>query len=296
MRKFIYIIFLLLFLCQSLSATVVYKVFGGAELDSPGDIGTTTPGAGTFTEVTVQGSGDAYIGFDNNTSLTGDYTGKYTLLFDNGVLKKHVNGVLSEVGSGVSVISQTSDPTATDSTGFYLNTTDGDFFYVNQNVGVSTWTTTYTPAATCASDSVDVSNESTSTGSSAAQSAAYGNSFQCSAGSLSAIGIYVTTTTGAEIEVRWGTSSDLTTTYESTTLTIPSDGDAQWHKATFTNKVTVSASTTYYYGYVLNSGSVSVGYSGNDYANGELIYAGSSGWNMSSTLNADFLFRIYLCD
>ena len=40
---------------------------------------------------------------------------------------------------------QTSDPTAEDTSGLYINTTDGDMFAVNQNVGVSTWTTTYTP-------------------------------------------------------------------------------------------------------------------------------------------------------
>ena len=39
----------------------------------------------------------------------------------------------------------TSDPSVTDTSGIYINTTDGDMFAVNQNTGISTWTTTYTP-------------------------------------------------------------------------------------------------------------------------------------------------------
>lgn len=40
---------------------------------------------------------------------------------------------------------QTTDPSDTDPSGIYVNTTDGDAFIVSQNVGVSTWATTYTP-------------------------------------------------------------------------------------------------------------------------------------------------------
>jgi hypothetical protein len=39
----------------------------------------------------------------------------------------------------------TSDPSVTDTSGLYINTTDGDMFAVNQNTGISTWATTYTP-------------------------------------------------------------------------------------------------------------------------------------------------------
>ena len=43
---------------------------------------------------------------------------------------------------------QATDPTSSDDSGLYVNSVDGDAFLVSNGIGISTWATTYTPAAT----------------------------------------------------------------------------------------------------------------------------------------------------
>ena len=153
----------------------------------------------------------------------------------------------------------------------------------------------------CGSDSVDTQNIAAETGSlTGVSTLARGQSFQCSAGSLSAIDIAIGFTSGAELEVRVGTTADLSTYSATKTYTVPGDGDDQFHKIIFDTPVSVSASTTYYFGIVENSGDARISYSGDEYGSSSLSRRdGTSGdtWNLTTVSSAiDLRFKVYLCD
>ncbi len=103
MRKYL----LLAFLLSLLVVSPVHAWFtgfgggsGGGSFDpaSPGDIGGTTPGAGTFTTLkaasiqTTAADGDRYWSFLNNTSVTPG-SGTNRLYFVGNVFKAEMNGV-----------------------------------------------------------------------------------------------------------------------------------------------------------------------------------------------------------
>jgi len=103
--------------------------------------------------------------------------------------------------------------------------------------------------------------------------------------------------------MRWGPSSDLTTTYygEVSILVGPSgvpNGMVGFDFDDTDNPM--SASTSYYFG-VVEAGDNGDSYvrrdSGGAYADGTRVYAGSAGWNMSTVSSGDdWAFRTYECD
>lgn len=127
-------------------------------------------------------------------------------------------------------------------------------------------------------------------------SAARGQSFQCSAGTISSIEVNVGYAGGsASVECRWGTSGDLSTYTASKTDTISETG---WHKFTFDTKGAVSASTTYYFAVVDALDTENIGLNVNSsgaYASGNRCHA-TSGWDMDTEDDGgDVLFRVNLC-
>ena len=146
----------------------------------------------------------------------------------------------------------------------------------------------------CSTDTVNVSQESGATALGLA-TYAHGQEFQVSQnGQLSAIELYFSTA-GGDYEIRWGTSSDLSSPDETLTGTISATG---YHKFVFTNKTAVTTSTTYYFGIMETVGTLAVYRDNTDpYANGRLIYGSTGSWDLNQvSAGTDMVFRVYLCD
>lgn len=125
-----------------------------------------------------------------------------------------------------------------------------------------------------------------------------GQGFQCSAGKLSAIEIGLSHESDCTIRMKWGTSVDLTTCVDSCDVAFTTDG---WAKFTFATKGNVSASTTYYFGIHIVTGTTGAIHWATDsaqgYANGLPYDAWENGnWNMDNQEGNDRIFRIYLCN
>jgi hypothetical protein len=157
-------------------------------------------------------------------------------------------------------------------------------------------------APACATDSVDQENDvGTNEYDISDTRANPGQSFQVSAsGELSSISIYIgSVETEGSIEMRWGTSSDLTTYEDSKTESIVSGDALSFKKFTFATKGSVATSTTYYFGVKTASGSIDYRRdNAAGYANG-IHYYDTAGtvWDMNASSGSiDLRFRIYLCD
>jgi len=123
-------------------------------------------------------------------------------------------------------------------------------------------------------------------------------SFQVgSSGKISSIEIYCIEASGTEnIEMRWGTGTDLSSSYSGReTVSVSTTG---WTKFTFETKGDVSTGTTYYFAiqgeeasYIIFGGdNTSSSYSGGNY------FFGTSSWGIGTTFaNRDMLFRVNLC-
>jgi hypothetical protein len=156
-------------------------------------------------------------------------------------------------------------------------------------------------AAACSTDAVNVNFE-TNTGAKTIyydgqNYGAIGQSFQCSAGALSSIELYLYDDgTHPTVEVRWGTSSNLTSYTATASVVLSGSG---WVKFTFVTKGAVSASTTYYCGAALTSGTAGAAKWYYDtaagYAGGVAITSVDNSWDMSSNETFDRTFRVYLC-
>jgi hypothetical protein len=98
--------------------------------------------------------------------------------------------------------------------------------------------------------------------------------------------------------MRWGTSSDLSSSYlGEVTVSVSAQG---FYEFVFANTTTqLSTSTTYYFG-MISAGTTTTVYrdSANPYANGVYILApGGSGYNMSSSVGTtDMRFKIKRCN
>ena len=107
---------------------VISNVQTGQTLES-GKTGTLV----TYTNTTVVPTDDGYSsGWDGDTTEIPSKDDIYDKIESLSL-------------SGGAPTFQASDPSVTDTSGLYINTTDGDMFAVNQNTGISTWATTYTP-------------------------------------------------------------------------------------------------------------------------------------------------------
>jgi hypothetical protein len=154
----------------------------------------------------------------------------------------------------------------------------------------------YAASFSCTTDSVDTtgSNDNGSTAQMLSSNAT-GQSFEVSAGYISAIEIYIAyAPAGTEGELRIGSSTDLSTYLAAKTFSEP---EAGWLKVVFDSPVEVSASTTYYFGVAETAGDLRI-QRDNDasYASGTIIYEGT-GWALGSTGSVqDLRWRVYLCD
>jgi len=160
---------------------------------------------------------------------------------------------------------------------------------------------TQTGEVACSTDTVSTSNTATATSVNIFGTGVKAQSFQVpSSGLLSSISISTMYTSSCVLEVRYGTSTDLSTTYiASQQFNLSDGGDSPLEqKLVFTNKESISTGTTYYFAckIISESGASRWEYSGNEYANGSMWY-GSDFDDFSSNLTAaDFLFKIHLCD
>lgn len=151
----------------------------------------------------------------------------------------------------------------------------------------------------CLTDSVDQEQTDTSYETGMA-STSRGQSFVVSkAGKISAIEIsFNRNASDGDIEVRWGTSANLSTYIASATGTVTADG---WLKFTFETKGDVSTGTTYYFA-AMNAGGNDIEVHSDrtdpEYTSGQYYYGASAeSWDMTNTISdRDLAFRVYLCD
>jgi hypothetical protein len=129
-----------------------------------------------------------------------------------------------------------------------------------------------------------------------------GQEFQVDeAGYLYSISIIIQQSNGNTLTMRWGPSSNLSSTYYGEVEIPTSSGDSNTtREAVFADTThQLSASTTYYWG-ITNGGETGAGvtYRGDDtgpYAYGR--YIEGSAWNLSSAVSGlDMSFTIKLCD
>lgn len=151
----------------------------------------------------------------------------------------------------------------------------------------------------CLTDSVTTANDGAVIAAQTSGANAIGQSFQvATTNPISGIEFWcVNTTAGAVVELRWGTTADLSSGYETSTVTVAATDDSEWLTANFETKTAPPANTTIYFGAVLISGDISIGsHNNNPYADGTYRSA-SSGWNMTtSNATYDAMFRIRQCD
>jgi hypothetical protein len=152
---------------------------------------------------------------------------------------------------------------------------------------------TVVSGGSCESGTTDVSFEYTD-GAQSFGSAAYGRSFTpSSSGQIYSIWVYISyAAASSEVELRWGTSSNLTTYEASHTMEVTS---GSWNEFVFATNGNVSASTTYYFGMVENSGDARFAYEGT--GGPGRLYASSPGWDMDSIQPVhNVAYKIDLCD
>jgi hypothetical protein len=132
----------------------------------------------------------------------------------------------------------------------------------------------------------------------------YGQSFQCTAGTLGAIRAYVRNVPASPVSgnfvLRIGTGADLTSSYlEEITIspTIPGETDQEITFVSATNP-SLSGSTTYYFGINSEDGVSFYRRLADVYANGS-YYSNSTGtvdWSMVPNTGRELWFEVDLCD
>lgn len=148
-------------------------------------------------------------------------------------------------------------------------------------------------AGECATGTTDVEYDYTG-GASALTDAAIGRTFiPTQSKNLYSIWIYIGyASAGSEVEVRWGTTADLTTYVAAKSQVVTT---ASWNEFIFETKGNVTASATYYIGLAEVSGDARIGYLSTG-GPGKLT-ASSAGFNLDGFIEGwNISYKVDLCD